>query len=179
MKKYLCGAWIGLVACMVILFSTVSCLAQDAARVTEETELKQACMAAAVTAIQTEISRHEKWLAFRNQQGDSQGVKELEDSLALLRADLEKYRHMDVAAYVLPEKVVTPAWVENLAAEDTLLHIDMMTKSGPFYHLAGVTGGDYTVLQVNTRYNMTFYRVYPRSYWNMNSDYIYVAAAEK
>ncbi|MEM5770892.1 MAG: hypothetical protein AAGU32_21810, partial [Bacillota bacterium] len=70
-------------------------------------------------------------------------------------------------------------WVGNLAAEDTLLHIDRLTKSGPFYHLAGITGGDYTVLQVNTRYNMTFYRVYPRSYWNMNSDYVYVAAAEK
>jgi len=50
-----------------------------------------------------------------------------------------------------------------------------MSKSGPWYHLAGILGGDYAVLQPKVRGKVAFYAVYSRSYWNMKSGYVGVA----
>jgi hypothetical protein len=50
-----------------------------------------------------------------------------------------------------------------------------MSKSGPWYHLAGIVGDDYSVLQPEVIKQVTYYEVYKRSYWNMVSEYIYVA----
>lgn len=179
MKKFMITTWLVLAACMLVLLAPAGGMAKDCGPAAEETALKQACLNATVNAVQMEIDRHEKWLAYRKQQGDMQGAKEMEEALAGLRADLEKYRGMDARDYVLPEKIVCPSWVENKPADDTLLRIDMMSKSGPFYHLAGITGGDYAIIQPNTRYDMTFYKIYPRSYWNMSSHYVYVAEVGK
>jgi len=50
-----------------------------------------------------------------------------------------------------------------------------MSKSGPWYHLAGIMGNDYAVLQPRTRYPMNVYSVYPRSYGGMQSAYVCIA----
>ncbi|HEX2928059.1 MAG TPA: hypothetical protein VHP38_17680 [Ruminiclostridium sp.] len=167
-----------LVICMAIFFAA-GCFAEAVDETAAQTELKQACLSATVTAIELEIDRYQKWIDLRKQQGDTQACGELEKSLALLRADLEKYRSMAVDDYILPEKVVCTAWVEDKPGVNSLLYIDRMLKSGPFYHLAGITGGDYSRLQPGTRYNMTFYKIFPRSYWNMESDYVYISSVDK
>lgn len=49
-----------------------------------------------------------------------------------------------------------------------------MTKSGPWYHIYGIKGDDYAVVQPNDKYLMTIYLAYPRYYWNMKSYYVYI-----
>jgi|GEM_PF-1770705 len=177
MKKNIFWSSVVVVIC-ITMFSIASCFAEAVDKTSQQTELKQACLSATMTAIQMEIDRYQKWIELRKQQGDSQALRDLEGALVSLQADLEKYRNMNACDYVLPEKVISTAWVQNKPAEDALLYIDMMSKSGPFYHLAGIAGNDYSVLQPGTRYDMTFYKIYPRSYWNMDSDYVYIAAVD-
>lgn len=175
MKKWYMELCVFFVACFIIASSVITCRAEAVDTAAQQAELKQACISATITAIQLETDRHQKWLEMRRTQGDTQGVRELEQTIAQLQADLEKYRNMAVDDYILPEKVVVPAWVQNPAGEGVLLYVDGMTKSGPFYHLTGIKDGNYAVLAPNDRYNVTFYRLYPRSYWNMECAYVYVA----
>lgn len=162
----------------ITIFFTAGCFAEAVEETAPRTEIKQACLSATVTAIELEIDRYKKWIDLRKQQGDTQALSELEKSMALLQADLERYSTMAVTDYVLPEKAVCTAWVENKLGVNSLLYIERMSKSGPFYHLAGITGGDYSLLQPGTRYNMTLYKIYPRSYWNMESHYVYISSAD-
>jgi hypothetical protein len=91
-----------------------------------------------------------------------------------LKADLEKYLVMDTDDYVLPEKADTVAWVGDKPRQDSILYVTDMSKSGPWYHLTGIVGNNYDLLKPNSKSHMTFYMVYPRSYWGMNSAYICV-----
>lgn len=172
--------WISmvLVICLTIFF-TAGCFAEAVDETAQQRELKRECLSATMTAIKLEMDRYQKWLDLRKQQGDTQAVAKLEQTLTLMRNDLEKYRNMAVDDYILPEKVFLTAGIGNEPGENSLLYIDMMSRSGPFYHVAGITGGDYGILQPETPYNMVFFKVYPRNYWHMQSDYVYIASLEK
>lgn len=141
----------------------------------QQNDLKKQCLAATITAINLEINRYQRWIDFRTQQGDQKAVETLQETLALLQADLKKYTDMDPADYPLPEKVETVGWVGDNPAKDSIFYVDNMSKNGPWYHLAGIRGESYTALSPNARYSAVFYPVYQRSYWNMNSAYIYIA----
>ena len=136
--------------------------------------LQQGCLAAAIVAIDLEIQRHERWIEVRQQQGDSQGLKVLRESLAALKADREKYAAMDADHYVLPERMTVTGWVEGKAGRDAILYVEGMSKSGPWYHLAGIRGDEYAALQAGQKYSLDIYAVYKRSYGSMHSAYVYV-----
>jgi len=140
--------------------------------------LKEGCLAATVKAINLEIGRHQRWLEFRREQGDQQGAAAMEAALAQLKADLDKYVNMDANDYALPAPVEKTVWVGEPLRDDAVLSIEGMTMSGPWYHAAGIMGGDYGKLKPGARYKVTFYEVYPRSYWHMKSAYIFIATAE-
>ena len=138
----------------------------------QQKDLKKLCLSATIAAIHMEIDRHQRWIEFRNQQGNQQGVTELQESLTELKADLHKYLVMDAKDYIFPGKVEAVAWVGDKPEKDAILYVEGISKSGPWYHLAGIMGDDYAMLQPNTKYHMNLYTVYPRSYGGMNSAYV-------
>jgi hypothetical protein len=148
-----------------------ACFAEE---ISQQGDLKKQCLAATVTAITLEIERYQQWIEVRKQQGDQQGLTELQQSLDALKADLEKYRAMDAADYSVPEKVDTVAWVGYKPEKNSILYLEDMSRSGPWYHLAGVAGGDYAVLRPDVKYRVNFIPVYPRQYGWMKSAYVYV-----
>ena len=68
-----------------------------------------------------------------------------------------------------------PSWVGAAAGENAILYVEGMSKSGPWYHLAGLVGGDYGQLKPGVKYAVSYYKVYPRAYWHMPSAYVCVA----
>lgn len=102
----------------------------------------------------------------------------MKEELAKLQSALKKYQKMTVRDYELPSKTVTKAWVGETAKDGSILYVDGMTKSRPWYHLTCIVGDDYSILQPAVRRKMTFYEVYKRSYWNMTSKYICVAEVQ-
>jgi len=148
---------------------------QDISDVVQQIGLKKQCLSATITAINLEIDRHQGWIDFRSQQGDQKKIAELQEKLDVLKVDLEKHLAMNAEDYVLPQKASEVAWVGDHSEKNAVLYIENMSKSGPWYHLAGIAGGDYAMLQPNTKTQMSFYPVYPRSYWGMNSAYVYVS----
>ena len=119
---------------------------------------KEACLAATSRAIELEMGR-----------AQAKPIRER------LQRDLAEYRAKAAADYTLPEKIVETAWVETAAGDNTSLYVENMTKSGPWYHLAGIVGGDYGQLKPQTKYTVSYYKVYPRAYWHMASAYVCVA----
>lgn len=138
--------------------------------------LKKACLAAAVKGIEMEIARYQDWIDLRKQNpADSQDLPGLEEGLEALKSDLKKYLPLNPKDYQLPEEIKSEAWVEGLPGANAILHVEGMSRSGPWYHLAGIKGDDYSVLKPGTKYLMSFYKVYPRSYFHMESSYVYIA----
>ncbi len=120
--------------------------------------LKSACRAAAIKAVKLEMSRAQ--------------AKNIRETLA---ADLEKLQKLSDADYTLPEKVVETVWVQEKADDNTILYVNGMSRSGPWYHLSGIAGGDYARMKPGVKYTATYYKVYPRTYWHMPSSYVCVA----
>lgn len=58
----------------------------------------------------------------------------------------------------------------------SILDLDGMTKSGPFYHVAGIRGDDHGVLKAGKHYRLEIYLVFKREYFGFIPDYyVYIA----
>jgi hypothetical protein len=58
------------------------------------------------------------------------------------------------------------------------LSVEGTSKSGPFYHLAGIGGGDYGILKKGKRYRLDLCLVYRREYFGLIGDYyVHVVSA--
>lgn len=145
--------------------------------VNETMKLKEACLAATITAIELEIKRHELVYEMQPKPTGAAPLTNFLQDLDVLKADLSKYKAMKAENYFLPQKVTVTGWVSEKAADDSILYVDGMSKSGPWYHLAGVLDGYYGIMEPEKKYEVTFYPVYPRSYWHMQSDYVLLAKA--
>lgn len=174
MKKPLKGLWAGCLLFFLILTGSLPAFAAPQ----PDAGLKSDCLAATVKAITKEMERHRQWLEVRKQQGDEKGAAAMEEELTRLQNDLDKYQTMDVKDYILPSPIQKVVWIGETFQEDAILSVEGMTKSGPWYHAVGIAGGDYGILKPVARYSITFYPVYPRSYWNMTSAYVYIAAVD-
>ncbi|GAT63144.1 hypothetical protein [Paludibacter jiangxiensis] len=158
-------------------------------------EIKKLCLEATKTAIQLEIANYQRWIDVRKQQNAPAEAAEFQKTLDSLKIELETYQKMPIDKYTLPEgkqapqdffsqnfareRITTTAWVESNAQNNTILHVEGMSKSGPWYHLVGILGNDYTQLKPNTKYRITFYTVYKRNYWNMPSAYVCITSIQK
>ena len=61
-----------------------------------------------------------------------------------------------------------------------LLEVVGMTRSGPFYHVAGIRGGDFSVFAPSSRYRLKLYLVYRREYFlDIPNYYVYIASWEE
>jgi hypothetical protein len=60
-------------------------------------------------------------------------------------------------------------------SDGSLLDVQGATRSGPFYHLAGIKGGDYGVFKPGSTYTVELCLVYRREYFGFIGDYyVYV-----
>jgi len=161
----------------------------------QQLEQKKLCLAATITAINLEIVNYQRWIDQRKQKDTQNELDELQKSMELLNVDFKKYQAMDAKDYILPDgktanddffshtftpqKICTAGWVDGKADKNTILNVDGMSKSGPWFHLAGIVGNDYSILQPNTHYQLVFYTVYKRAYFNMSSAYVCVVKIKK
>jgi len=53
----------------------------------------------------------------------------------------------------------------------SLLEVEGTSRSGPFFHLAGVVGGDAATLKPGVRYRIVMYLVYRREYFGFIGGY--------
>ena len=152
--KYMIQLW----ATDTVNAAKISRIGKQEVTVKDQQEtLKKTCRAAAITAIKLEMDRP--------QAGATRSA---------LEADLEKYQNMEDADYTLPEKIEETVWVEEKAGDNQILYVNGMSRSGPWYHLSGIVGGDYGRLKPGVKYTATYYKVYPRAYWHMSSAYVCV-----
>jgi hypothetical protein len=134
--------------------------------------LKQACISAAICGIELEIKRHQDWIGQRKEENED--YSEIQKRLSRLKGDLEKFSNIELEDYEIPRRLQLKAWIRSPASENSILYMESMTRSGPWHHICGIKGDDYTVIQPNKEYLMTVYLVYPRYYWHMESYYIYI-----
>ena len=65
--------------------------------------------------------------------------------------------------------------LEAPCAEGDLLPVEGSSKSGPFYHLAGIAGGDYGLLKPGKKLRLQLCLVYRREYFGLIGDwFVYV-----
>lgn len=167
------------VALIIMIFSVCIagsgvnfCFAEDSAKPDQLQILKKTCLQATITAIKMEIARHEGGVSQKNNAKESSQVK-------ALKAELEEYQKMDISDYTLPyKKRVTTAWVESKAKNGSILYVERMSKSGPWYHLAGIVGDDYSILQPGVKKEVVFYEVYYSQGRYSFTDVTYVCVAE-
>lgn len=136
--------------------------------------LKRACRNATLSAIEIEIERFEMKLdAASEGLGDPGNVLIFENHIDELLDDDEKYKRMRPADYQLPKKKTVKVKVTHAYQQGSLLELKGMSRSGPFYHVAGIRVGNYKSLKPNKTYRTTIYLVYLRDY-PFPSYYVYI-----
>lgn len=137
--------------------------------------LKQACVEASICAIELEIKRHQNWIDQREKEAIDDGEIDLINGrLDSLNIDLEKLKNTRLDDYEVPAKLQLKAWVREPVYQNSILYIEDMTRSGPWYHIVGIKGDEYSVIKPKNKYLMTIYLVCPRYYWGMPSYYVYI-----
>lgn len=177
MQKRLSGS--PLLIAAVSLLAIALCPSCVTARPSHDDPAK-GCLEATLSAIRMEMVRYEGWIGQRKQGlVAADGLGALEAGLASLEADLAQYSAMEPGAYVLPAVGTAVVWFEDKEpGPDSIMYFDGLSRSGPWLHLAGLSGGDFGSLKKGTRYKAGFYRVYSRDYFGMDSAYVYLAEFE-
>lgn len=136
--------------------------------------LKKACLKATLAAIKMERERFEQRLKVAKEgPGDPQNIPDFEKRIEELDAEYGKYEKMGPAHCAVPEKKTVKVKVTHAYQEGSILELKQMSRSGPFYHVAGIEGNDYELLKPDKTYQMTIYMVYPRDY-PFTSHYVYI-----
>ena len=92
-------------------------------------------------------------------------VKQAPDQPSILE---QSAGHGPVLPPVIREIVIT---VDAPLGDGAQLSVEGTSKSGPFYHLAGIDGGDYGILKTGRRYRLTVALVYRREYFGLIGNY--------
>ncbi|MBN1698900.1 MAG: hypothetical protein JW881_15390 [Spirochaetales bacterium] len=167
------------------------------------TGLKAALLEATITALQLEIGGYEKKLEAAEGGLGPEGNAEIFGArIAELRKELGRFQAMKPEDYPDPvtslpgeghlppddgygpvfpaEKKNIFVTVGNEYAYGSLLDVDGSSRSGPFFRLAGIKGGDPGVLKKGRRYTLEVYCVYRREYFGFIEDYyVYVSGIGK
>lgn len=160
----------------------------------EESALKRELVASTLKAIDMELRAYEKKLKAA-QPGN---VETLKGRIAEMKAQRETFQKLNPDDYAVetskeedPGSIlgqagygpVTPArkrtvtvMVKEAYKEGSFLDAEGTSKSGPFFHVAGIAGNDYRLLKPGTRHELTLYLVYKREYFGFIQDhYVYIA----
>ena len=180
-----------MILCMIMLLCPVAGFSQD-----KEMETRKGCIKATIKAIEMDIENYGAKLKVAESGGGPQeNAAKFKAKIESLKIDLEKYRNMNPMDYLLspskdeagdtdlfdntvkfgpvqpPEKKRISVLVERKIGEDTILNMEGMSRSGPFYHVAGIVDDDYSHIRPDTTYEMTIYLVYRREYFGFIPDY--------
>lgn len=151
----------------------------------QDLSLARDLIAATVFALEREIMRY----------SESEHPNR-EEKIALLSRELERFRNMPPSAYRLSGEeevvhlgqfgVLMPPEVREVEVRTPpqglgdILEVVGMTRSGPFYHVAGIRGGDFSHFSPSQRYRMTLYLVFRREYFSFIPNYyVYIADWEE
>ena len=118
-----------------------------------------------------DIERLQQWL--NELELDEERRRTIEEKLDQLRSDLEKFKSIRLEEYELPERREVVGWINEGCKPGVLLEVENMSRSGPFYHITGIVGEDFSIMEPRVRYYMSIYLVYPR-YYPFPSFYVYV-----
>ncbi len=118
-----------------------------------------------------EIGRNKVWL--KNNK-DEKSKDEFKKRITQLEAEIIKYKNINLKDYKIPPKKEMEAWFEGKCTENAILYFDGLSRSGPWYHITGISGNNYNAIKPKTKYHMVFYLVFPREYAWMESFYIYL-----
>lgn len=141
--------------------------------------LKGNCITAAIRGIKLEIDRNKGWLEYAKKRQETERIEKINERLMHLERELSKYKNMPLENFILPKKIETIAWIKEECCENSILYIEQMSRSGPWYHITGIKGNNLSIIQPNTNYLITFYLVYPREYAWMPSYYVYIDEISK
>ncbi len=136
---------------------------------------EEGSLEATIQAIDLEMKRYRGWIKGTK---DAAQKAQYEARLRDLESEREKYARMSPSEYRLPKKVELTGWFENGCAINSLVHFEGETRSGPFYHVAGVSGPGCSAMRPKVRYRMTMYLVHRRDY-PFPDHYVYIADFEE
>jgi len=189
---------------VALAFFALCPLALSASPRAEESpvELRESLRQSTVRAIELEIDAYrQKLQAAMAGTGPEENKAKFRQTIAALEAERERFSRMPAAEYpdpvastpdtasvfdeatawgpMLPaqlqEAVVTPE--ERPYVIGSLLSVEGTSRSGPFFHLAGIRGGDASVLKPGKRSRVTMYLVFRREYFGLIGDYyVYVSS---
>jgi hypothetical protein len=165
--------------------------------IVDEMILKRSLLASTARAIEMEIRGcEEKQKTADSGVGPAGNSEKFKNRAAALKGQLEAFRKMEPFNYPLPsvqpktpndfadlpasgpvtppQKKTVTVVVKEPYKEGSLLDVEGMTKSGPFYH---VVGGDFGRLKVGQKYELTVYLVFKRDAFGFIPEY-YVHIAD-
>jgi hypothetical protein len=162
-------------------------------------DLRESLRQSTVRAIELEIDAYTaKLQAAGETNGSAETKTALQRRIEALEIERERFATMTAGEYPDPVASVPDAATardeatpfgpmvpaEPLAAvvtvaapygDGSLLEVEGTSKSGPFFHLAGIRGGDPGTLVKGKYHKVTLYLVYRREYFGFISDYyVYV-----
>lgn len=164
-------------------------------------DLRESLRQSTITAIQLEIDAYaQKLQAAEAGTGPAENKVKFRERIEALEADRDRFENMTEREY--PDPVApspdaasvfdeATAWGPMAPAElreavvdvtgpydvGSLLEVQGTSRSGPFFHLAGVVGGDAAILKPGRRYRVVMYLVFRREYFGLIGDYyVYVAS---
>ncbi|OHD70400.1 MAG: hypothetical protein A2177_15325 [Spirochaetes bacterium RBG_13_68_11] len=164
-------------------------------------DLRESLRQSTVTAIQLEIEAYGvKLQAAMEGTGNEENRAKFRQKIEELETERERFDRMPTAEYPDPVASIpdtasvfdeATAWGPMVPAElremvvivdkpydvGSLLAVEGSSRSGPFFHLAGIRGRDAAILKPGKRYQLTVYLVYRREYFGFIGDYyVYVSA---
>jgi len=167
-------------AMLAILLCSQSLFAQNPNP--DEGRLKSALLSATMRAIGFEIQMYEIRLnAAQNGPGDPANIPVFETKIAELKDELTRTAQMAPSEFVLPPRKTVQVTVTQPYTYGAILEVDNMTRSGPFYHVTGITDDDFSLLQPGKTYALTLYPVRPRDYVLPSAEnaYVYVQIGDQ
>ena len=195
--RYLLKRWPALVL-IYLLMSPSAVFSQD-----NEIQIKQSCIKATIKAVEMEIQGYENRLKTAESGfGPVGNVEKFKKRLTELKSELEQFKSMKIENYredywktkgksrqkidfeepnnfgpvIPPVKEKVTITVKKLYKAGSLLDLDDITRSGPFYHVAAIKDGDYGVLKPGKSYQLEIYLVYKKEYVEfISAYYAYVA----
>ena len=168
-------------------------------------ELRQDLLAATLRAIGLEIQETERKLqAAQAGTGSEENLRRFRQKLADLERERDRLAGLDPEDYPAPVSdpaeagsvldeatgfgTVIPPLIREVVTEaggpctagrcgdGAQLAVEGTSRSGPFYRLAGIAGGDYGLLKPGKRLRLELCLVYRREYFGLIGDYyVYVS----
>jgi hypothetical protein len=164
------------------------------------TELRESLRRATLKAIELDLGAYQQKLETAMAgTGPEENREKFRERIAALTAARDRLERMPAAEY--PDPVASKpdastvldestAWGPMLPAQQreavvevkgkyelgSQLEVEGTSRSGPFFHLAGIAGGKVGILKPGKRLRVTMYLVYRREYFGLIGDYyVYVA----